>query len=274
MNVFNRKLSLFVFAAGLGTRLRPATLHHPKPCIPMNQIPLGYYFWPYLESIHVDQHIANTFYLPDQIKSLYKKMNPNFIFSDEADFIKGSAGGLKQAEKWLKDTNDILAVNADEIFFTKETNFLKNALLQHQNNKSLATLIVTEHPEAGKKFGAIWVDSLGIVKHIGKNKPDSISDKLKPFHFIGLQFLDNSVLNEISEGVESNIFYDVLIQHLNENKVQVYKIDCDWFEVGNKEDYLLTKKMIHSNILNQPQYIQHFDKLKELPLSNLSDLSE
>ena len=272
MSASNRSISLFVFAAGLGTRLRPATLHNPKPCIPLMQIPLGYYFWPYLEYLKIDQFIANTFYLPEQIKSLYKKINSNFLFSDETDFIKGSAGGLRQADYLLKNTTDTLAVNADEIFFTNEHQFLFNAWNVHQSNDSLATLIVTTHPEAGHKFGAIWINANGFVKHIGKDNP--VDPELKPMHFIGLQILNNLIIKDIPKDKETNIFYDVLINYLNDNKVKAYTINCDWYEVGNTNDYHLAKTEIAKKLSTSSVYQIHIDKLRQLPCSNLSDLSQ
>ena len=70
----------FIFAAGLGTRLRPITEKHPKPTIPLFGIPLGYYILPYLDQLLIKKYIANTFHLPEQIHQLYKSTNKEFIF--------------------------------------------------------------------------------------------------------------------------------------------------------------------------------------------------
>jgi mannose-1-phosphate guanylyltransferase len=264
------KCNVMMFAAGLGTRLIPFTNTNPKPVLPLLQIPLGYYSLPYLEKIEVDSFVVNTFHLAEQVHQLYASINPAVQFSNEKDFIKGSGGGLKQAENKLNSHLPILTMNADEIFFTDESDFLKNALNTHCINKNFATLIVTEHPEAGHKFGAIWCENNKVV-HIGKDKPNETA---KPWHFIGLQFLSNEILNQIPHNQETNIFYDVLIHHLKSENIRIYSIKCDWYEVGNITDYQIAKSKISKNLKLNPIYQKQFQKLQLLPKSNLSDLTE
>lgn len=259
----------FIFAAGLGTRLRPITEKHPKPTIPLFGIPLGYYVLPYLDQLLVKKYIVNTFHLPEQIHALYKNTKKEFLFSDEKDFIKGSAGGLKQAEKIISPDLPIIVANSDEILFTKENNFLAHALKQHLEKKSLATLIVIQHPEAGHKFGGIWCDQHQ-VKHIGKFSEKTTG--LKAWHYIGLQILSPEVLKLIEPDKELNIFYDTLIHQLDHKDISIYPIKADWYETGNYTDYQLAKSEISKNI-NKPFYKNHFDLLKKYPQSRLSDLT-
>lgn len=263
------KCNVMMFAAGLGTRLRPATNLNPKPVLPLNQIPLGYYALPYLDNLEIENFVVNTFYLPDQIHNLYKTVRSNVEFSDETDFIKGSGGGLKQAENKFNKNLAIVTMNADEIFFTHENNFLNSALNQHKNQSATATLIVTEHPEAGHKFGAIWCDADKVI-HIGKDKPNKTA---KPWHFIGLQILSPEILNSIDPNKESNIFYDVLIHQLKTKNIQIYPIKCDWYEVGNLTDYQLAKNEINQKLKTNEIYKAHYQKLRLLPQSQLGDLA-
>lgn len=265
------KCNVIMFAAGLGTRLRPATTVTPKPALPLNQIPLGYFTLPYLEHLQTENFIVNTFHLPKKIHDLYKKVSDKIIFSDEVDFIKGSGGGLKQAEKFFNLAHPILALNADEIFFTENNLFLNAALELHSQKNSLATLIVTEHADAGTKFGAIWCEN-EIVVHIGKDKPLN-NPHAKPWHFIGLQILSSAVLDLINGTSEKNIFYDVLVHELKNKKIQIYPIKCDWFEVGNIDDYKIAKKEINENLKTNSIYKNHFKDLEKYPQSELGDLA-
>lgn len=269
----NSKVNIILFAAGLGTRLRPATLENPKPVIPLFGIPMGYYALPYFESININKFIINTFHLPLKIRACYEKINKNFLFSDEKDFIKGSGGGLKQAQSLLDTTETqypFISCNADEIFFTSETNFLNHALKQHLDTQSFATLIVTENSEVGHKFGGIWVDENSRVIGIGKDKPQN---SVKGWHFTGLQILSPEVLKFIEQNKEQNIFYDVLNYLLNEKLVKIYPVKMDWYEVGNLADYEQAKKSISLKKDIDPIYIQHFSKLNQLPKSDIVDLS-
>jgi len=269
--------NLLLFAAGLGTRLKPATDINPKPTIPLLSVPMGYYLLPYLQRVRFKNFVINTFHLPEKVISTYKKLNLNILFSEEKDFIKGSGGGLLQAKNLLSQNNpelfSIITANADEIFFTDEKNFLTNALNQHQTTQSLATLIVIKHPEAGHKFGAIWTIKNKVVS-IGKEKP---SAEAEPWHFVGVQILSNKIFNHLESNKELNIFYDVLIHQLKTHDVSIYPINADWYETGNLIDYQKAKADIH-NILNNPSSIKysmfksHFDELEKYPKSELSDL--
>ncbi len=259
---------IFLFAAGLGTRLRPFTEKHPKPVLPLHSYPLGYYPLPYIQTLKINKFIVNTFHLAPQVHELYKKTSMNPVFSDESGFIKGSAGGLKQAEGLLSK-NPILAVNADEVLFTEKINFLTEALDFHQQNNHLATLIVKEHPGVGKEFGGIWCDGQ-TVKDIGKKEAPA---GLKGWHFIGFQFLSPEILKTLPSGKEANIFYDYLINHLNTGRVKIFPIQGDWYETGNLDDYKKAKSAIADNLKTKKMYQTFFDKMQTLPKSTLSDLT-
>ncbi len=268
------KCNIMMFSAGLGMRLRPYTQAYPKPVIPLMDIPLGYYLFPYLQKLSVDNFVVNTFHLPHQIHQLYKNLDSKIKFSDEVDFIKGSGGGLKQAENLFGLHPDtILVCNSDEVLFTKQENFLQEALEHHQSNHAFATLIVMKHPDAGTKFGAIWTDNQGNVIHIGKEAPKI---KAEPWHFVGLQFLSPKIFSKITLGVESNIFYDVLIHHLKSERVQIYPIEADWYETGNVIDYGKAKHDIIQKLKLETHYQNHFKALTQLPKlpgSKIGDLT-
>lgn len=267
MNDF--KANVLLFAAGLGTRLRPATDQYPKPVIPLFGIPLGYYLLPYFKKIAVDKYVVNTFHLPQQVKNCYSKLNLNIQFSNETDFIKGSGGGLKQVEGLIKNTSPIITANADEIIFAENTEFLNSALKKHLDEKALATLIVMNHPEAGNKFGGIWTEpNTSQVIAIGKEKPTATA---KAWHFVGLQILSPEIFSLIELNREQNIFYDVLIHHLKNKKIQIYPVKMDWYETGNLADYLDAKKQIAEK--KDSAYKNHFIELSKLPKSDLSDLA-
>ena len=266
---------LFIFAAGIGSRLRPHTEETPKPCIPLFSTPLGFYILPYLEEIPVNNRVINTFHLPDQIKAQYTGTFSNVKFSDEIGSIKGSAGGLKQAESLFSKADSIVAVNADEVFFADDPLFLKKAIEHHQKIKNFATLVVMDHPSVGKEFGGIWCDGDRIVS-IDKKMPESLKTKypnLKGWHFIGFQILSNEVLSLINSETEQNIFYDILIQHLSKQKCDIYKVTGDWYETGSVKDYSYAKEKIQSLKSSDAKYKWLFEKLNRLPKSPLPDIS-
>lgn len=259
-------MNVFFLAAGLGTRLRPLTDKFPKPCVPFLNVPLGYFQFRFLQSQNVSRCVANTFHLSEQVAKLYKSqpyLKTDFFISGEADAkILGSAGGLKKASQYFNTGDPILMMNADEVFFTQNPEFLQDVLKQHVANKNLATLIVMKHPEAGQKFGAIWCDEKNKVKNImaAKAAPEQNSNVLAPWHYIGVMVLDPKVLSLIPEGQETNIFYDILIQQLGHNSVEAFKLDCTWYETGNSTDYLsATKKLLTALNPKDLDFINSYD---------------
>jgi mannose-1-phosphate guanylyltransferase len=252
-------VNVFFLAAGLGTRLKPLTHFYPKPAGPFLNVPLGLYQFRFLEQLNVSSCVANSFHLPDKIQQLYQQQNlysGKIQISNEHPAILGSAGGLKKAAQFFSSDETLLMMNADEIFFTPQVDFLTAAYQQHLKNKNLATLITMQHPEAGKKFGAIWCEQ-NKVRHIGK---ETINSALKPKHYIGIIFLNRKILDLIPENLETNIFYDVLIRQLKTYPVETFDINCTWFETGNWTDYFTATQATLQN-LDQPtlDFINSYD---------------
>lgn len=264
-------MDVFFLAAGLGTRFKPITDSWPKPCIPFLNVPMGLYHFRFLTGIDFNDLVVNTHHHPDKVMQLYNTQPYCFKkirFSNE-ETILDTAGGLKKAFQYKKDQSPILMMNADEIIFPVYNNFLKAAIDFHDQEKPLATLVVMQHPEAGKKFGAIWCDNQQ-VKNIGKTNSDPT---LKPWHYIGIMLLDAKILNLIENEKSQNIFYDILIHHLDTENVKIYPITADWYETGNAKDFLLaTQDMIPKLKTDKKlkEFIDQYDESKIIENSLIS----
>lgn len=255
-------MNLFLLAAGEGTRLRPHTLKTPKPAIPFLNVPLAYYSLALVRNFKLTNAVVNTFHLPVQVQDLFSPAKLSqvgfetvFQFSFEGEKIRGNGGGIAYAKKLFLDT-DILMMNSDEVILPNESNIIEHAYEYHKNENNLATLIAMEHPEAGKKFGALWVDQWQNVHGFGKTPPNG-NMKLKPLHFIGVQFLTPGIFEYLpSDGSESNIFYDNLIKAIAAGKkIKAYNISCDWYETGNQVDYLFATKMCLDKLKHNHSYL-------------------
>lgn len=238
-----------ILAAGLGTRLRPATLKIPKPAIPLLNVPLVGYSIYLLKKAGVSELVCNTHHLPEIMKDVVRRMTSDSTFqrvdfSDEEGMILGSAGGLKHAEKFLRGAGEIFLANGDEVFFPKNPLIMKRLQEMRQKTSALATLLVQEHPLVGSKFGGVWVDPDGRVRGFGKTPPASTDNNssrapLKGLHFTGYQILDEKILDLIPEGKESNIFYDVLVKAIADGALVNIVVDQGrWLEMGNATDFL------------------------------------
>jgi N-acetyl-alpha-D-muramate 1-phosphate uridylyltransferase len=93
-----------VFAAGLGTRMRPLTDVTPKPLVCVNGKSLIDYTLDDLASVGVERAIVNLHHLADQIEThLAARAAPRIVLSDERALLLDQGGGVKKALAELGD---------------------------------------------------------------------------------------------------------------------------------------------------------------------------
>lgn len=234
-------MKAMILAAGQGTRFRPHTQKLPKPALPFLGVPMGFYSLLDLKDAGVESLVINTFHLPNNVQNLYREQSiMPCEFSNETAFILGSGGGLKLAESHFKNQEDLFLLNSDEILISKEKKIFEKIKNQHQKSKPISTLLVTEHPLAGNKYGGVWVNEDNQVIGFGKQSP---SNAHACYHFLGNQVLNQKIFSYLPQDQESNILYDGLVSAMKDgHKVEVLNIDCDWHETGNLSDYLIATK--------------------------------
>ena len=107
-----------IFAAGLGTRLRPLTDTMPKALVPVAGIPLLGRVVTTLRDAGCDRIIVNVHHFPDCIVD-YLRRNDNFgidiRISDETEQLLDTGGGLKKAAPFFRRDEPILIHNVDII---------------------------------------------------------------------------------------------------------------------------------------------------------------
>lgn len=87
-----------VFAAGLGTRMRPITSRLPKPLVRVAGKPLIDHTLDRLAQAGVEAAAVNVHWLADQIEAhLAKRKTPRILISDERDELLGQGGGIAKA---------------------------------------------------------------------------------------------------------------------------------------------------------------------------------
>ncbi|MHB9055003.1 MAG: nucleotidyltransferase family protein [Paludibacteraceae bacterium] len=136
-------MKAMIFAAGLGTRLKPITNSIPKALVPINGKPLLEHVIQKLKLADFDEIIINVHHFPDQIINFLKSKN-NFDIhieiSDERDELLDTGGGIKKAAHFFNDGKPFLVHNVDILSNVD----LKNVYNQHLNDENrLCSLIVS-----------------------------------------------------------------------------------------------------------------------------------
>jgi mannose-1-phosphate guanylyltransferase len=239
-----------LLCAGLGTRFRPATNILPKPAIPLLNVPLAFYNLQVFQQLGLDKLTVNLHHLPEQMKSVFEKnadkVGVPVFFSDETDAILGTGGAIKRARPSLEGKGTFVVGNSDVVSAFS----IRDALDLHHRYQPMATMIVMPHPEAGKKYGAVWVDKDDHVVDIGRTKPDL---ECEPFHFVGLHLIEESVFKYIPAG-PCDINRDVYLKAIKEGEiVRAFKKTGTWYDAGDLGEYLTAT----SELLDLLPRLQH-----------------
>ena len=105
-----------ILAAGLGTRLKPFTDHHPKALAMVNGKSLLQRNIEYLQQYGIKEVIVNVHHFADQIIDAVKENNgwgSVVTISDETDEVLETGGGLVRAKQYFKEEDRWILMNAD-----------------------------------------------------------------------------------------------------------------------------------------------------------------
>lgn len=87
-----------IFAAGLGTRMRPITDTMPKPLVKVGGKPLIDYMLDRFAQAGVETVVVNVHHFADQIEAhLAKRTAPHVVISDERRQLLDQGGGIRKA---------------------------------------------------------------------------------------------------------------------------------------------------------------------------------
>lgn len=115
-----------LFAAGLGTRLRPLTDHMPKALVPVGGRPLLDITASRLRSAGVTEMVVNVHHFAEQIIDYVAQhdLGMRVSISDESDALLDTGGGLKKALDIFKSYS---TENADDHILIHNVDILSNA---------------------------------------------------------------------------------------------------------------------------------------------------
>ncbi len=158
-------MKAMIFAAGLGTRLRPITNTRPKALVEINGVSLLERAFRHLRSAGVSEVIVNAHHFAERIAAFLRAQN-NFGMRVEISYeevLLDTGGGLKKAAWFFDDGKPFFVHNADVI---SRLDLLRMYRF-HEERNALATLAVkpraTKRPlvfdEEGKLCGRKEVDS-------------------------------------------------------------------------------------------------------------------
>ena len=135
-------MNAMIFAAGLGTRLKPLTDFIPKALVEVKGKPLIYHLIMKFKAAGVSKCVVNVHHFADKIVSFLEE-NDNFgmdiIISDERELLRDTGGGIRYAERFLSDGGPFLVHNVDIL-----SNLDLNYFEKRTDSKALANILVSD----------------------------------------------------------------------------------------------------------------------------------
>jgi N-acetyl-alpha-D-muramate 1-phosphate uridylyltransferase len=227
-------MKAMIFAAGLGTRLKPFTDSHPKALAEVNGKTLLEHTIRYLQKFGIEDVIVNVHHFADQIESA---INDNggygswVTVSDEREAVLETGGGLKKAGWYFEDEEDFVVINVDVL-----TNLdLGRMIAAHQESDAFATLAVMQRNSSRQLLFDEHMILCGWTNTgTGEQKISRETLSLRPFAFSGVQVLSTEILRMPFEGKFSMI--DVYLHYAKTELVKGYDHTGNIFiDVGKPE---------------------------------------
>ena len=143
-------MKAMIFAAGLGTRLKPLTDNMPKALVPLAGKTLLQWQIERLKAAGITEIVVNVHHFPDMIIN-HLRENDNFgcriSVSDERDMLLETGGGLRKAKSLLLGIGSRESGNNDEPILICNVDILSNidlpTLLHAYNPEEMGVVVVS-----------------------------------------------------------------------------------------------------------------------------------
>ncbi|MFM8361639.1 MAG: nucleotidyltransferase family protein [Haliscomenobacter sp.] len=239
-------MKAMVFAAGLGTRLRPFTDTRPKALVPVQDTPLLEIAIRRLILFGCRDIIINIHHFGEQIVAFLQSKN-NFgvriEISDERNLLLDTGGALKKAA-WFLDDAPFILLNADVLSDIDLGALYRN----HLTTGAMATLAVRHRPssrmllfdETGQLCG--WRNS-----QTGEEKwARTTHSSSQAWSFSGIQVINPSFFSFFPADRDVFSIIDTYLQAAASEKILAYPHDSDiWLDVGRPEQIEKAAAVLH-----------------------------
>ena len=243
-------MKAMIFAAGLGTRLKPLTDHMPKALVPVAGKPMLEHVIRKLIAAGCDEIVINVHHFADQIID-FVKANNNFgitiHISDETDMLLDTGGGIKKASSFFQEP--FLIHNVDILSDVD----LKSLYEYHLTSRNDATLLVSPRKtvryllfnEDNRLCGWVNKDTL-------QTKPEGFvyqPEVQKEYAFSGIHIVSPTLFNYMGENWTGKFpIMNFYLQTCQEAQLGGYaKEDLQLIDIGKPKTLAVAEDFIRQN---------------------------
>lgn len=242
-----------IFAAGIGSRLRPWTDNHPKALVEVGGKAMLQRVIENMKLAGISQIVINIHHKADQIIdfiSTNRSFGIDIAFSDERECLLDTGGAVVRAAGLLAGSEHVLIHNAD-IYTDLNLMELINA---HRRSGADATLLTSLRKSSRK----LLVNASGRLKGwintaTGETLPGDIADidSLSQVSFNGIHIISPDVIEWLSSHAPSKVF-PIIPQYIAMS-VQLHigtfipQHRYSWVDIGRPETLELARNIAHDS---------------------------
>jgi NDP-sugar pyrophosphorylase family protein len=234
-------MKAILLAGGKGTRLRPLTIHTPKPIVPIFNRPFLQYQIDLLKQVpEIDEVILSLNYQPRRIEEMFgdgSELGIKIRYVVEPAPL-GTAGAIKYAGDNL--TESVVVFNGDVLTEID----LAAVIALHRERRARATIVLTpvENPSA---YGLVETDGDGnIQRFIEKPKPDEITtNRINAGIYVLEPDTFDRIPSEVAWSIERS-YFPSLIERRETFVGYIY--EGYWIDIGTPQKY----SQVHRDIMD------------------------
>jgi len=231
-------MKALILAGGFGTRLKDIVKDVPKPMAMIAGKPFLEHQLHFLKEQHIDEIILAIHYMPNVIKSYFgpgARLNMSITYSEEETPL-GTAGAIKNAEKYINDTFFVL--NGDSY---SKMNLMK-FLDFHKSKKSDFSIGLAKSKNS-LCYGNVILQNDGIIEFTEKKKSkEGIISR-------GIYLFEPKIFDEIGVGRKISLEEEIFPKLAKENRLHGYFSEDYFMDIGMSETYIQFKKDILENLV-------------------------
>ena len=234
-------MKAILLAGGKGTRLRPLTIHTPKPIVPIFERPFLHYQLDLLKQVpEIDEVVLSLNYQPRRIEEIFgdghdSGLSIRYVVEPAP---LGTGGAIRYATGSVRES--VVVFNGDVMTQVD----LAAVIALHRERKAKATIVLTpvENPCA---YGLVETDKAGnVLRFLEKPNPDEITcDTINA----GIYILEPDTFDRIPQDVPWSIERSFFPSLIERTETFVAYVDRGyWIDIGTPDKYM----QVHRDIMD------------------------
>lgn len=227
-------MKAMILAAGLGNRMRPLTLHTPKPLLEVGGKPLIVWHIEKLKRVGVTEIVINTAWLGDKLLHALgdgSKYGVQITWSHESEGLE-TAGGIVRALPLL-GTEPFILVNGDVW-----TNMDFQSLLSVDLQQNLIHLVLVDNPVQHPNGDFVLADGHAFTFDQNVNG--------EALTYSGIAVLSPELFVGLDDGKRP--LAPLLVQAMQDNRASAEKMQAIWVDVGTPERLTVLDQQIKQGL--------------------------